>query len=101
MDFALGLMMTAIGLCQEAESPLGHVATLDPEGQVGAGGVKSAADGQQGGQQSQRVSKAIAEAFQRLEATEARRAGERVTLYETMRQTAAKFEKQREGGGGL
>ena len=96
MDFALGLMMTAVGLCQEAESPLGHVATLDPEGQIGDEGGKSAADGQQ---QGQRVSEAIATAFKRLEATEARRAGQRVSLYETMRQTAAKFEGQRQGGG--
>ena len=97
MDFALGLMMTAVGLCQEAESPLGHVATLDPDGQTGAEGGKTAADGPQEGQ---RVSEAIAGAFKRLEATEARRAGERVALYEKMRQTAAKFEQQRQRGGG-
>jgi len=99
MDFALGLMMTAIGLFQEAESPLGHVKTLDPmEGGAGDG-VKGPQEAAQGVNPGERVSQAIAEAFQRFERLEARRAGEKDQLYDRMRQTAARFESQRRAGG--
>lgn len=95
MDFALGLMMTAIGLFQEAETPLGHVGTLDPM-ESGSEGPQEGAQGENPGAQ---VSQAIATAFQHLERTQARRAGEREQLYDRMRQTAARFESQRRGGG--
>lgn len=100
MDLALGMMMTAVGLFQEAETPLGHVKTLDPADMGGeaAAGPPKPQDGAQGPKASEPIVQAIATAFRSLERLETRRGAQRGAVYDKMRQTAAKFEGERRGG---
>lgn len=71
MDVATGLMMTCVALLQEAETPLGQTAVVEP----GAEGVEQMAE-------------SIRTAFEEFEQQMAARGGDREQVYAELRRGA-------------
>lgn len=94
MDLALGLMLTATALYQEAETPFGTVGFLyrdDDEETARAGGLAGAVATRRLG-----MRQSLQHTFEAFEATERRRDGsEQRELYTAMRKFADWFERGR------
>ena len=100
MDIATGMMLTAVALFQEAETPLGHLPIFDPPS-TGAptGGQETPADRFAG--QRQNMVDSLKKAYGDFENDQAQRGDQRTALYARLRKLAGRYEQERtfEGRG--
>lgn len=102
MDYPTGLMMTAVALYQEAETPLGEVAYFRPQSQTSAGVSSDNAGSRKQGMAAdiegkrQHMIDSIRQTYEEYEQAERKRLPEeRQQIYVALRQMAEWFERGR------
>ena len=93
MDLATGMMMTAVALFQEAESPLGHLPIFDPPNMGTPAGGEAPQDMYAG--QRQGIANSLRQAYGAFENDQAQRGDQRTALYARLRKLAGRYEQER------
>jgi hypothetical protein len=91
MDIPTGMMMTAVALFQEAETPLGHTGVLDPPQSAETGEETGQVQQDPMAEDRQRIVDAVAQQWQDFERQVAARGIKKDVLYRQLRALARKF----------